>query len=56
MDWRNYLDPLKKLGFPVHEFALMISISLRFIPTLLQETEKIMKAQASRGASFTKVI
>lgn len=48
------LRPLKKLGFPVHEFALMISISLRFIPTLLQETEKIMKAQASRGASFTQ--
>lgn len=48
------LGPLKKLRFPVHEFALMISIALRFIPTLLQETEKIMKAQASRGASFTQ--
>lgn len=48
------LKPLKRVKFPVHEFALMISISLRFIPTLLQETEKIMKAQAARGASFTK--
>lgn len=48
------LAPLQKVRFPVHEFALMISIALRFIPTLLQETEKIMKAQAARGASFTK--
>ncbi|WP_181350997.1 energy-coupling factor transporter transmembrane protein EcfT [Thalassobacillus sp. CUG 92003] len=43
------LGPLKKVRFPVHELALMMSISLRFIPTLLQETEKISKAQASRG-------
>ncbi|MFC0190539.1 energy-coupling factor transporter transmembrane component T family protein [Fictibacillus aquaticus] len=47
------LHPLKKLKLPVHEFALMMSISLRFIPTLLQETEKIMKAQMARGADFT---
>src|SRR5699024_7408102 len=43
------LHPLKKVKFPVHELALMMSISLRFIPTLLQETEKISQAQASRG-------
>ncbi|MFC7372626.1 energy-coupling factor transporter transmembrane component T family protein [Fictibacillus iocasae] len=47
------LHPLKKVKLPVHEFALMMSISLRFIPTLLQETEKIMKAQMARGADFT---
>lgn len=47
------LGPLKKVRFPVHELALMMSISLRFIPTLLQETEKISKAQASRGVDFT---
>lgn len=46
------LGPLKKVRFPVHELALMMSISLRFIPTLLQETEKISKAQASRGVDF----
>ncbi|MCT2536570.1 energy-coupling factor transporter transmembrane protein EcfT [Aquibacillus koreensis] len=46
------LQPLKKIKFPVHELALMMSISLRFIPTLLQETEKISKAQASRGVDF----
>ncbi|MGP4082529.1 energy-coupling factor transporter transmembrane component T family protein [Pseudalkalibacillus sp. R45] len=49
----SLLDPLKKVKFPVHEFALMMSISLRFIPTLLQETEKIMKAQSARGAEFS---
>ncbi|WLD93559.1 energy-coupling factor transporter transmembrane protein EcfT [Alkalihalobacillus sp. AL-G] len=49
----DLLGPLKRLKFPVHEFALMMSISLRFIPTLLQETEKIMKAQSARGAEFT---
>lgn len=47
------LGPLKKLKFPVHELALMMSISLRFIPTLMQETDKISKAQASRGLDFT---
>ena len=49
----HLLGPLKKWKLPVHEFALMMSISLRFIPTLLQETEKIMKAQMARGADFT---
>lgn len=43
---------LKKLKFPIHELALMMSISLRFIPTLMQETDKISKAQASRGVDF----
>lgn len=48
----HLLHPLKKIKFPVHELALMMSISLRFIPTLMQETEKISKAQASRGVDF----
>ncbi|MCD2476388.1 CbiQ family ECF transporter T component, partial [Staphylococcus aureus] len=43
------LNPLKKLKLPVHELALMMSISLRFIPTLMEETDKIMKAQMARG-------
>lgn len=47
------LSPLKKLKFPVHELALMMSISLRFIPTLFEETEKVIKAQSARGAEFT---
>lgn len=47
------LGPLKKLRFPVHELALMMSISLRFIPTLMQETDKIMKAQTARGVDFS---
>ncbi len=46
------LAPLKKIKFPVHEMALMMSIALRFIPTLLEETDRIMKAQTARGASF----
>lgn len=46
------LSPLKKIGVPAHELAMMMSIALRFIPTLLEETDKIMKAQASRGADF----
>jgi energy-coupling factor transport system permease protein len=46
------LHPLKKVHFPVHEMALMMSISLRFIPTLMQETDKIMKAQMARGVEF----
>lgn len=46
------LNPLKKVHFPVHEMALMMSISLRFIPTLMQETDKIMKAQIARGVEF----
>lgn len=48
----DMLGPLKKVKFPVHELALMMSISLRFIPTLMQETDKISKAQASRGVDF----
>lgn len=48
----DMLEPLKKIKFPVHELALMMSISLRFIPTLMQETDKISKAQASRGVDF----
>ncbi|WP_085520728.1 energy-coupling factor transporter transmembrane component T family protein [Tuberibacillus sp. Marseille-P3662] len=46
------LGPLKKIKCPVHEFALMMSISLRFIPTLVEETDKIMKAQMARGVDF----
>lgn len=46
------LSPLKKLGVPVHEVAMMMSIALRFIPILLEETDKIMKAQSARGADF----
>ncbi|HHV95110.1 MAG TPA: energy-coupling factor transporter transmembrane protein EcfT [Clostridiaceae bacterium] len=48
----SLMKPLKFIGVPVHEIAMMMTISLRFIPTLLDETEKIMKAQASRGADF----
>ena len=44
--------PLKKIRVPVHEMAMMMSIALRFIPTLVEETDKIMKAQASRGAEY----
>ncbi|KYD20691.1 MAG: energy-coupling factor transporter transmembrane protein EcfT [Caldibacillus debilis] len=47
------LNPLKRFRFPVHELALMMSIALRFIPTLMDETDKIMKAQMARGADFT---
>ena len=46
------LAPLKKIKVPVHEFAMMMTIALRFIPTLLDETDRIMKAQTSRGADF----
>lgn len=46
------LGPLKKLHVPVHELAMMMSIALRFIPTLLDETDKILSAQKSRGADF----
>ena len=48
----NLLGPLKKLGVPVHELAMMMSIALRFIPTLIEETDKIMSAQRARGADF----
>ena len=46
------LTPLKKIRFPAHELAMMMTIALRFIPTLLEETDKIMKAQMARGADF----
>ncbi len=46
------LGPLKKLKVPVHELAMMMSIALRFIPTLIEETDKIMSAQKARGANF----
>lgn len=49
----SLLKPLKKIGVPVHLFAMMMTIALRFIPTLVEETEKIMNAQKSRGADFT---
>lgn len=48
----SLLRPLKKVHVPVHEIAMMMSIALRFIPTLLEETDKIMKAQTARGADF----
>jgi energy-coupling factor transport system permease protein len=50
----SLLAPFKKLGLPVHELALMMSISLRFIPTLMEETDKILKAQMARGVDFTR--
>ena len=46
------LSVFKKIGLPVHEIAMMMSIALRFIPILLEETDKIMKAQSARGADF----
>ncbi len=46
------LRPGKRIGIPAHELAMMMTIALRFIPTLLEETEKIMKAQMARGADF----
>lgn len=46
------LKPFERIGVPSHEIAMMMSIALRFIPTLLEETDRIMKAQASRGANF----
>lgn len=46
------LSPLKAIGLPAHELAMMMTIALRFIPTLLEETDKIMKAQMARGADF----
>lgn len=48
----NLLSPFKKIGLPAHELAMMMTIALRFIPTLLEETDKIMKAQMARGADF----
>lgn len=52
-DGLEYLmSPLKKLKVPVHDLAMMMSIALRFIPTLIEETDRIMSAQRARGASF----
>ncbi len=48
----SLLKPFKKIGVPAHEIAMMMTIALRFIPTLMEELEKIMKAQMSRGAEF----
>lgn len=48
----SLLNPFKKIGVPAHEIAMMMSIALRFIPILLEETDKIMKAQMARGADF----
>ena len=47
------LMPFRRFGVPAHELAMMMTIALRFIPTLLEETDRIMKAQSSRGANFT---
>ena len=49
----DLLSPLKKLHVPVHDFAMMMTIALRFIPTLVEETDKIMTAQKARGADFS---
>ncbi|MDY4697628.1 MAG: energy-coupling factor transporter transmembrane component T [Selenomonas montiformis] len=49
----SLLNPLKRFGLPAHELAMMMTIALRFIPTLIEETDKIMKAQESRGADFS---
>ena len=48
----SLLSPLKKIRVPVHDFAMMLTIALRFIPTLIEETDKIMNAQKARGAAF----
>ena len=48
------LTPFQKIGVPSHEIAMMMTIALRFIPTLLEETDKIMTAQKARGASFSE--
>lgn len=50
LEW--YMTPFKLIGFPAHEIAMTVSIALRFIPTLLEETMRIMKAQESRGVDF----
>ncbi len=49
----SLLNPLKRFHLPVHEIALMLSIALRFVPTLMDETEKIMNAQRARGVDFS---
>jgi energy-coupling factor transport system permease protein len=50
----SLLKPFEKIKVPAHEIAMMISIALRFIPTLIEETDKIMKAQTSRGVEFSE--
>lgn len=50
LEW--FMTPLKIIKFPAHEAAMVVSIALRFIPTLIEETQKIMKAQSSRGVDF----
>ena len=49
----SLLSPLRVLHIPVHDFAMMLTIAMRFIPTLIEETDKIMSAQSARGADFT---
>ncbi len=48
----SLLDPLKRIGLPVHEFALTMTIALRFVPIIAEEAERLVKAQASRGADL----
>ena len=48
----SLFSPLKVIKFPAHEFALIMSIALRYIPTLMEETDRIIKAQKARGADF----
>ncbi|MBP2651527.1 MAG: transporter transrane protein EcfT [Firmicutes bacterium] len=48
----HLLSPFRRIGLPAHELAMMMTIALRFIPTLLEETDRIMKAQTARGADF----
>lgn len=50
LEW--YMHPLKKIRFPAHEIAMIISLTLRFIPTILEDTQRIIKAQASRGVDM----
>ena len=52
----SLLSPLKKLRMPVHELSMMMCIALRFIPTLMEETDKIMKAQQARGVEMSKKV
>ena len=49
---RHFWVPFAKIGLPVHDFAMMMTIAMRFIPTLIEETGKIMDAQKARGADF----
>ena len=49
----SLLNPFKRIGVPAHELAMMMTIALRFIPTLIEETDRIIKAQTARGADFS---